>query len=101
MKKLTLLAFAAALATGTAWAQSNTIPVPSEKGIEAEGDSGRPAGNRANKDADERAKADKQGEQSTTGSGLRDWPKDAPNAGGKSDRDAIDNDKTPGGLTRD
>jgi hypothetical protein len=102
MKKLALFMLTTAFVAGNALAQSTSSPVPSSEEIQAEGDSGRSTKHGVNNDADERAKADRDGERSTTGSGLRDRPIDRPATIKKpAGDDASGQDTTPSGLTRD
>ena len=102
MKKVALLMLTTAFVAGNALAQSASSPIQRSKGIEAEGDSGPSTKHGINKDADDRAKADREGERTTTGSGLRDRPIDRPATVQKpAGDDASNQDTTPSGLTRD
>jgi hypothetical protein len=101
MRKLFLVVLATAMATGSVFAQSAPSPTPSPRGIEAEGDSGPPRNQHGvNMDADERAKADRKGEPTTMGSGLRDRPVETP-ATERPSGTPNNDDRTPSGLTRD
>jgi hypothetical protein len=101
MKQIPLLVLVTALAAGSAFAQPTSSPVPSLKDIEAEGDSGPSTKHGVNKAPDQRTTADRNGEPTTTGSGLRDKPNDTPANKQPTQDNAADNDTTPSGLTRD
>jgi hypothetical protein len=101
MRKVFLLMLATAITAGSAFAQSTPGSMPSSRGMEAEGDSGPPTNQQGvNRDADERAKADRKGEPATMGSGLRDRPIETP-ATRQPSGNLNNDDRTPSGLTRD